>query len=489
MADIVINFPATGGELLTGGVIDIEMPATGLLVSGSATLTPFVYICDSGNNRIQVMDYEGNPLFTFGSYGSGDGKFSSPYGVCNDGERVYVSDTGNHRVQYFDLYGNYLGQWGAYGSVNGKFSSPKGIATNGRYVFVVDQGNNRFEIFTPGGLFIMALGSYGDGSLPNQFNAPTNCAVDSYFFYIDDTGNNRIVIYELAFIPDYIIATLPDLTTEFVMSVNMIDFNVSLPAKLETELVMTVNSVMSFDIALPGMNVESEHLLALSMDFDIALPGSATVMVQEIALSMNFDLSLPAVETEILMLAQETISFDIALPGPGVELYQIVMSAAQFNTIVMATLTKAVTEYSGWSFNSFAEFGGKQLGFSDAGLFELSGETDAGVAINAEFMSGDIDLHAGDEYAKRKIRRLYDVHVNRKATANITLLLQGEQDDNKTRSIDIQGSSDGLFHTKRGKPGKGLLWRLIRVGIKSKNGSDFEIDQIDVDAATIGRDA
>lgn len=459
------------------------------------TTAPYIYVVDSGNNRVNAYRYDDGVFtfaFSFGSFGSGNGQFNGPYAIATDGNFIFITDSGNNRIQKFTMFGVFVSAWGTFGTGDGQFHNPLGIAVDDRYVWMIDSGNNRFQVFTKDGVFVYQRADYefpeGSGAFVD-FNAPTTCSVDSLYFYILDAGNSRVVIYPKTLSFGIAVdAALTALKVEFIMTVNMIDFNAGLPA-LETELVMTANPVMSFDIELPDIETESKHLLALSMGFDIALLGLTTVMAQEISLSMDFNISLPAIETGLPMLEQETISFDVVLPGVRVETHQVILSVAAFSTVVMTTLNKAVTEYSGWNFNSFAEFGGKQIGFSADGVFELTGETDAGAEINAVFMSGDIDLHAGDEYARRRIRRLYDVHVNRKAAGSITLLLQGEQDNNKTRSLPIQGSGDSLFHTKRCKPGKGLKWRLLRVGIEGKAGSDFDIDQIAVDAAPIGKDA
>lgn len=43
-------------------------------------------------------------ILKWGSYGSGDGQFVTPYGVAADSSgNVYVADTGNHRIQKFGL--------------------------------------------------------------------------------------------------------------------------------------------------------------------------------------------------------------------------------------------------------------------------------------------------------------------------------------------------------------------------------------------------
>jgi DNA-binding beta-propeller fold protein YncE len=75
----------------------------------------YVYVADSGNNRIQKF-LLANPcpagtqqvvsgvcfVTTWGSQGSGNGQFNHPSGVAvASSGRVYVSDQSNHRIQEF----------------------------------------------------------------------------------------------------------------------------------------------------------------------------------------------------------------------------------------------------------------------------------------------------------------------------------------------------------------------------------------------------
>ena len=158
-----------------------------------ATLTPYLYVADSGNNRIQVFDrtIQHNYLFSIGPAITGlAGNLSSPYGVCNDGASLWITDTGNNRVIQTDLLGNFITVWGTVGAFIGQFNNPLGIAVDDRYVWVVDSDNNRFQVFTKNnGTWVFMLGTYGSGDF--QFDHPTDCFVDDAFFWIYDAGNSR----------------------------------------------------------------------------------------------------------------------------------------------------------------------------------------------------------------------------------------------------------------------------------------------------------
>lgn len=124
-----------------------------------------VYVVDMGNHRIQKFDTSTNVLPQLlakwgGGIGAGHassaqaqepGQFRSPWGISVDevGD-VYVSDTGNQRIQKFDNDGNFVTQWGGFGNAEGQFNFPYGISLDNRgSVFVVDSGNMRVQQFMP----------------------------------------------------------------------------------------------------------------------------------------------------------------------------------------------------------------------------------------------------------------------------------------------------------------------------------------------------
>ncbi len=124
-----------------------------------------VYVVDMGNHRIQKFDTSTNVLPQLltrwgGSSEAGHasspqaqdaGQLRSPWGVAVDGVGdVYVSDTGNQRLQKFDREGNFITQWGGFGSNEGQFNFPFGIGVDQRgAVFVVDSANSRVQQFLP----------------------------------------------------------------------------------------------------------------------------------------------------------------------------------------------------------------------------------------------------------------------------------------------------------------------------------------------------
>ena len=94
--------------------------------------------------------------YTFGSNGSSNGLFSNPWGIAIDATgNIYVSDSGNNRIQKFDSNGNYLSQFGAPGIDNGQFNNPRGITVDAvGNIYVSDSGNNRIQKFNSNGSYL-----------------------------------------------------------------------------------------------------------------------------------------------------------------------------------------------------------------------------------------------------------------------------------------------------------------------------------------------
>ncbi|MEH2163827.1 MAG: scytonemin biosynthesis PEP-CTERM protein ScyF [Nostoc sp.] len=88
-----------------------------------------IFVADQYNNRVQVLDPNGNPLLAFGSAGSGLGQFLQPIGIeVDDQENVYVADSINSRVQVFDKNGNFLTSYGENArDASGNPVSPPGL--------------------------------------------------------------------------------------------------------------------------------------------------------------------------------------------------------------------------------------------------------------------------------------------------------------------------------------------------------------------------
>ncbi|MBI4329996.1 MAG: hypothetical protein HY673_01795, partial [Chloroflexi bacterium] len=166
---------------------------------GVAASGGYIFVSDSGNNRVQKLPAGGGFTGKWGAYGSGSGQFSAVEDVAHyNNSLTWTVSSAAHEVKRFDASGKYLGKFGSQGSANGQFSSPKGIGvgveTGAPYVYVADTGNHRLQKFSSTGTHVTTVGGPVSGNAPGYFDSPQDVAVtwDGAFFYVADTGNNRI---------------------------------------------------------------------------------------------------------------------------------------------------------------------------------------------------------------------------------------------------------------------------------------------------------
>ncbi len=155
-----------------------------------------LYIADTGNNRVQVIDTDGQFIAEFGSFGWRDGEFDFPNDIALSLDTLYVVDTGNHRVQYCHLVNRTF--YPIATTEDYQLDAPEGIGIgrNGE-IFVVDTRNHRWIQLTKNLTPINAIGSFGRHR--EQLWNPTDLVVNPHgTTYIVDTGNHRIVSYDFS---------------------------------------------------------------------------------------------------------------------------------------------------------------------------------------------------------------------------------------------------------------------------------------------------
>ncbi len=135
-------------RLDAAGKILARKAVTGSQLSGLAWTPERIYVTLASSHRVQVLDADGEPLFSFGSHGSDPGQMIAPsdVAVAQNGT-IFVADSGNSRVQAFDKQGKFLHEFGDWGPFPGLFFQPSGIEVRGEEVYVADFGNHRVQVF------------------------------------------------------------------------------------------------------------------------------------------------------------------------------------------------------------------------------------------------------------------------------------------------------------------------------------------------------
>lgn len=169
-----------------------------------------IYVVDMGNFRVESFTADGafagswggaDSSVSFGSTDAGLGPTGIAVGL--DG-LIYVADTWNHQVVVLNSNGEVVRKFGSFGDTEdapdatsqpGLFFGPRAVAVTADEIFVVDTGNERVQVFSPDGTFLRAWGGKGDG--PTQFVEPVGITIGpDGRVYVADSGNGRISVFQ-----------------------------------------------------------------------------------------------------------------------------------------------------------------------------------------------------------------------------------------------------------------------------------------------------
>ena len=155
-----------------------------------------VYVCDTYNHRITILNLDLTFHGSFGSEGRETGKFIYPYGISVDSRgNVLVADCSNKRIQVLDASGRYLSSI-THTTPEQKLQRPVSVSVGpDDCVYVVEKDSNRVSIFDHTGKYIKSFGKKGNKD--GEFDRPYAIAVsDEGYVYVSDTGNDRIQVFK-----------------------------------------------------------------------------------------------------------------------------------------------------------------------------------------------------------------------------------------------------------------------------------------------------
>ena len=178
-----------------------------------------LYIADTHNHRIRCVDAVTHQIRTLAGTGlgsfSGDGgpavaaSVNTPMGLALDGSNhLYIADSGNNRLRVVDLSTGLIttiagtGQQGFSGdngpAVAATFNAPSGLAAdNFGNIFISDTGNHRIREVSSATRKVVTLA--GDGSSGVRLSRPEGLSLDlKGGLLISDAGTNCIYLFNLA---------------------------------------------------------------------------------------------------------------------------------------------------------------------------------------------------------------------------------------------------------------------------------------------------
>jgi hypothetical protein len=135
-----------------------------------------------------------------------------------------------------------------------------------------------------------------------------------------------------------------------------------------------------------------------------------------------------------------------------------------------------VSEYDNYTFNSLAYGPDQMLGCTDQGLYILEGDDDAGTDIDAEVTSLMLD------FATSKLKRMSTAYLGYTSDGQLLLKVRSvEQGTYAERWYEGRNpSAQPTPGENRMKIGKGLRSRYWTFELVNIDGSDFELDKVEL---------
>ena len=165
-----------GKEIQTYGSVDQMRSPTGVAVDSDDN----VYV--ASYHRLQKFSRDGHLIKCVGQEGRKDRKLDHPRGVRLYNDHIYVCDRGNDCIQIFDTNLTFRDIIGA----RGQFDAPYDLDfdTEGN-AYIIQRNNHQIQVIDSSGQFVRQFGQEeGEGKLKD----PTAVHVMGQFVYVSDLG-------------------------------------------------------------------------------------------------------------------------------------------------------------------------------------------------------------------------------------------------------------------------------------------------------------
>lgn len=159
-----------------------------------------IYITDIASHRVVMCDVEGKVIWSVGRKGSIPGRFNRPGGIAyvDDGDTgagtLYVCDTKNNRIQVLNAQnGRFMRSIGSEGHGMGRLLEPLDCDVHNKCIYVIDNLNFRVQVFsTTQGCALYSWGFRGSGS--HGFWRPRSILVHQGFVYVTECDDNDLAL-------------------------------------------------------------------------------------------------------------------------------------------------------------------------------------------------------------------------------------------------------------------------------------------------------
>lgn len=281
---------------------------------------------------------------------------------------------------------------------------------------------------------------------------------------------------------------------------NLVDGLLAYLPPLRPALEAVAGGVGALDVRLPALRAVPEGYTTVRGTLGLTLPSLRPAVAGLAGQIGRLAATLYRPRTEVQALLGVAGALDVTLPAPAAEAegYTQVSGAVEVRlpspsalldaeqarqlvaALCMNTITPALSEFTGYDFNSFCEFGGAYYAAGPGGLYRLdAADTDDGTPIEARISTGDLDF--GEERQKR----ITDFYIGMRAQDD--LLLRVATDEGEPFEYTLQTFGVERLKQRRVPTGKGARGKYWRFELENTGGGDFEIDTMNITVVPVAR--
>lgn len=136
--------------------------------------------------------------------------------------------------------------------------------------------------------------------------------------------------------------------------------------------------------------------------------------------------------------------------------------------------TQGAARYAGFGFRSIVRYQGRLFGGNSSGIYELTGDTDDGAAIQASGLSGISDC------GTNKIKMCPDARLTLRCEGTLEFDVYVDEKPASTYPVTYAEDREGI-HKKRRKLARGVKGGHIQIGWRNIDGCDFYLKEIELD--------
>lgn len=247
------------------------------------------------------------------------------------------------------------------------------------------------------------------------------------------------------------------------------DFSLTTPATGTRQALSLTDALVTSDTAAPAWHRGADDTLGL---------GTTAASLAKLRASVTDTTAFDGAPTLDLTL-YVTVSEDVALddvPAQTLLFQAIVQDDVRFKAFfaspaytawAMNTRNAAVTQYTGFNFNSFAKMGERYLGANDQGLYWLDGDDDDGRTVKSRITTGIIQPNGN------KLSGVQYAYLGMRGDGQFVVTVTDEAGG--SYNYTLTGSS---METARVAFGRGFKTRYFTFSLESQ-GQDFDLDTVE----------